>query len=64
MCDHGLQFQVRNKQEQMEPRAQSSCSHANVWDNKSQGGSQGGGQGGGGGKQGRLRRRKTPCWQS
>lgn len=64
MCDHGLQFQVRNKQEQMEPRAQSSCSHANVWDNKSQGGSHCGGQGGGGGKQGRLRRRKTPCWQS
>ena len=37
MCDHGLQFQVRNKQEQMEPRAWSSCSQANVWDNKSQG---------------------------
>lgn len=37
MCDQGLQLQVGIKQEQMEPRAQSSCFHANVWDNKSQG---------------------------
>lgn len=37
MCDQGLQRQVRNKQEQMEPRAQSFCFHANVWDNKSLG---------------------------
>ena len=51
MCDRGLQLQVRNKQEQMEPRARSSCFHANVWDNKSQGGSQGGRRGGDGGKQ-------------
>lgn len=51
MCDRGLQLQVRNKQEQMQPRAQSSCFHANVWDNKSQGGSLGGGWGGDGGKQ-------------
>lgn len=42
MCDQGLQLQVRTKQEQMEPRAQSSCFQANVWDNKSQGGSWGG----------------------
>lgn len=33
----------------MEPRAQSSCFHANVWDNKSQGGSWVGGRGGVGG---------------
>lgn len=39
MCDQGLQLQVRNKQEQMGPRAQSFCFHANVWDNKSHRGS-------------------------
>lgn len=69
MCDQGLQFQAGNKQEQMEPRAQSPCFHANVWDNKSQGGGGVGGRGGAGGEHRQKQggggcKRKMPCQQN